>query len=182
MAAISSFTLRNVPRRMRFWVSSPNQRSTMLSHELLVGDALPAALARQTFPDDLAIQQAERGKQRGRSVPLVIVRLPRRDSRTERQQGGRPVQRLNLAFLVHGQDQGLVGRIQIEAHDVTEFLHEIRIPGQLEGLDPVGLQPMLLPDPLHGHPATAPEPGPSCGPSSASRPAASCAGWPPPPA
>ena len=37
MLAINSGTLRNTPRRIRFWVSSRNQRSTRFSHEELVG-------------------------------------------------------------------------------------------------------------------------------------------------
>jgi hypothetical protein len=79
------------------------------------------------------------------------VRLARRDPRAQRQQRGGAVQRLNVTLLVHRQDQGLVRRIQVQAHDIAQLLDKVRIPRELEGLDPVRLQAMLFPDPLDRH-------------------------------
>src|SRR6266545_1905704 len=194
MAVMRSLTLWKVPRRMRRWVMSRNQRSTMLSQEPTGGDEvqveawmplqpalhrralvravvvddemqsqlrrrlavdagqeadeLPATMARQTLANDLAVEQAEGRKQRRRAMARVIMRLPGGDAGTQRQQRRRSVQGLNLALLVHRQHQGLVGWIQVQAHDIPELLHEVRVAGQLEGLHPMGLQAVLLPDAL----------------------------------
>ncbi len=63
---------------------------------------------------------------------------------------GRPglssVQRLDLALLVDAQHQRLVGRIQVQAHDVAQFLDEPLVAAELEGLRQVGLETVLLPD------------------------------------
>ena len=56
---------------------------------------------------------------------------------------------LALAFLIAAQHQRLVGRIEIEADHVPEFLFEARVVRQLEGLHAVRLDVILRPDALH---------------------------------
>src|SRR6266853_1557752 len=56
------------------------------------------------------------------------------------------VQGLNLALLVHAQHQSAVGRVQIKADDVANFVDEQRIATQLEGLAAMGLQRKGAPD------------------------------------
>jgi hypothetical protein len=49
----------------------------------------------------------------------------------------------------------LIGRIQIEPHDVAHFFVEMRIVGELEPFDSMRLHVKTLPDPLHQHPRYA---------------------------
>ncbi len=58
----------------------------------------------------------------------------------------RPSQRLDLCLLVHRDDHSVVGRVNVEADDVTDLQLEPRVTGDLECLDPVGFQAMALQD------------------------------------
>jgi hypothetical protein len=53
---------------------------------------------------------------------------------------------LNLAFLVHAQHQGAVGRVEVEADDIANFVDEQRVAAQLESLAAMGLQRKGAPD------------------------------------
>ena len=53
---------------------------------------------------------------------------------------------LILALLVHAKDDGLVRRVEVQSHDVGEFLREAKILRELEPFGPVGLQSMGVPD------------------------------------
>jgi hypothetical protein len=55
------------------------------------------------------------------------------------QQRLRPVQGLDLRFLVDAEHHRLVGRVQVETDDVADLLDKERIRRQLEVLLPVGL-------------------------------------------
>ena len=68
----------------------------------------------------------------------------------QRQARLRALQRLNLTFLVDAQQQCLVRRVQVQADDVGEFVDELGITGNLEGLDAMRLETMGVPDALHG--------------------------------
>ena len=82
-------------------------------------------------------------------MPDVVVRLARGNARAQRQHGLGPVERLDLRFLVDTEDERLVRWVQIHADHVAQFLHELGIATQLEGLDAMGLQPVRAPDPMH---------------------------------
>ena len=56
------------------------------------------------------------------------------------------VEGLDLAFLVDGQDDGVGGRIDVEANDIAQLADEIGIVGELELSVAVGLQAMGTPD------------------------------------
>ena len=58
--------------------------------------------------DDLPIQIIERGDQRDRAMPAVIVRSGPDVARTQRQSGLRALQSLTLAFLVTAEYQRIV--------------------------------------------------------------------------
>ena len=75
--------------------------------------------------DDLAFQRIEGGEQRGRAVALVIVGHGAAAALLHRQAGLGAVQSLNLALLVGAQDDGVLGRIQIQADDVLQLLLEL---------------------------------------------------------
>jgi len=122
-------------------------------------------MTRQALSDDAPLQNGKRGKQRGRPVPLVVVRHRGAAPLLHRKAGLGPIQSLNLAFLVYAQNDRLVGRVQIEAHHVGELLDELRVAGELEGFHSMRLQAVCIPDPLDrrrrnpghlGHRATAP--------------------------
>jgi len=66
----------------------------------------------------------------------------------ERQAGLGAVQCLDLALLVHAQHHGLLGRVEVQAHDVDELLLEPRVARDLAGLHQVRFEPSRRPDPL----------------------------------
>ena len=104
------------------------------------GKELGVGVARLAALDHMPLEDIQRRKQRGRAVPLVIVRLPRRHPWPQGQDRLRAIEGLNLALLIDAQHQRLRGRIQIEADDVPQLAHEVRIAAELEGLRPMGLQ------------------------------------------
>src|SRR5437867_523430 len=56
------------------------------------------------------------------------------------------IERLDLALLVNRQNDGVGGRIDIEADDVLELVDELRIVGELELPPSVRLKAVRLPD------------------------------------
>ena len=109
--------------------------------EKLPGPVAPVALA-----DDEAGSDIEGCEQRSRSVALVIVRAPLRHARQHRQDRLCTVERLDLALLVDAEHQRAVRRREIQAYDVADLVHEVRIAGELEGLRAVRLQAEGAPD------------------------------------
>ena len=82
--------------------------------------------------DDLALQQFHRGEQSGRAIAFVVVGHGAAAPLFQRQARLGAVQRLNLALLIHAQHQRVIGWIQIQADDVGEFFHKLRVARQLE--------------------------------------------------
>ena len=99
--------------------------------EKLPGPVAPVALA-----DDAARGDIEGCEQRGRSVALVIVSAPLGHARQHRQDRLCTVERLDLALLVDAEHQRAVRRREIEAYDVADLVHEVRIARQLEATTP----------------------------------------------
>ena len=93
---------------------------------------------RLAFADNSSFENMQGGKQGGGSVPLVIVRLPRGQAGPERKDRLRPVERLNLAFLIHAQHDGFIRRVHTQAHDVANLRSKLRIVAELERLHPFG--------------------------------------------
>jgi hypothetical protein len=58
------------------------------------------------------------------------------------------VERLDLALLVDGQDDGVLRRVDIKTDHIAQFFDKLGIGGELELPDPMGLQPMRAPDTL----------------------------------
>jgi hypothetical protein len=50
----------------------------------------------------------------------------------DRQPGLRAVQRLDPALLVHRENYGVLGRVQVQTDDVLQFLRELRVVADLE--------------------------------------------------
>ena len=80
-------------------------------------------------------------------MALVIVGLTSGNTRRQGQNRFGSIQRLDLALLIHAQYNGAVGRIQLQAHDISHLLHELGIFGEFEILYPMWLQSERMPDP-----------------------------------
>ena len=106
-------------------------------------------MARQTRADDSAFEDVQRGKQRGRAVTFVVVGHRAGPAGLHRQAGLGSLQRLDLALFVDTEDQGLVGRVDIQADDVGELLDEPRVGRQFERPDAVRLQSMSVPNAMN---------------------------------
>src|SRR6201998_886521 len=112
-------------------------------------DELLMAMALHTLTDDLAFQHIKRRKQCRDAVTLVVVGNCAGTSLLHRQPRLGTVQRLDLAFLIDRENDGVVGRIDVEADDLFELGRELRIIRQLEPADQMRPQAMSTPDPLH---------------------------------
>ncbi len=97
--------------------------------------------------DHGAVGGVERGEQAGRAVAHIIVGAFLGHARHHRECRLRPGQRLHLRLLVHAVDDGRLGRVQIQADDVVDLLHELRVGGELEPVLPVWFQLERSPDP-----------------------------------
>jgi hypothetical protein len=64
--------------------------------------------------------------------------------------GLRAGERLDLAFFIHRQHDGMSWWIDVEPNHVAQLGGEGRVCGQLELPDPVRLQAVPALDPLHG--------------------------------
>src|SRR5215831_4265429 len=74
-------------------------------------------------------------------------------ARPERKEWLRPIQGLDLALLIHTENQRVLGRVHIQAYDVAYLLDELRVWRQFEGIRPMGLQSKGTPYPTDRHPA-----------------------------
>jgi hypothetical protein len=120
------------------------------------------------LPEHLAGGDIEGGEQRGDAMPTVVVSAPLGQTRGQRQDRLGAVEGLDLGLLVHTKHERGCGRVQIEPDDVAHLLDQLGVVGELEVLNPVGLEPEGLPDPAHrevtetaalGHAAPAPMSG-----------------------
>src|SRR5215831_5487021 len=91
-------------------------------------------MATMQLSDNAATLQVERGKQRRCAMAFVVVGTTLDLAGPQRQHGLCAVQSLNLAFLVHTEDQRMVGWIHVETDDIPHFLNEQRVGRELEGL------------------------------------------------
>ena len=97
------------------------------------------SVTRHAIGNDGSFQQVEGSKQSGGSVPFIIVSRRPTAPFLHRPAGLASVQGLNLTLLIDTHDQGLVGRIQVEANDIGQFLDKLRIARQLELTEPMRL-------------------------------------------
>src|SRR5215475_614535 len=88
---------------------------------------LRCAVAAHAFTHDGSGLDVESGKERGRSVPRVVVCPALSLSGAHWQQRLCAVERLHLALLIDAQHDGPFGWRQIEPNDVAHLLDEQRI-------------------------------------------------------
>ena len=101
---------------------------------------LRAAMAPVALSDDRPGGDIEGGEQRGRAIALVVMGAPLNLAWAQRQQGLGAIECLNLRFLVHTENHGMLRRVHIQPDDVARLVHKVRVRRQLEGLAPVWLQ------------------------------------------
>jgi hypothetical protein len=73
-------------------------------------------------------------QQRRNTMPLVIVGLASGHARRQRQNRFRPIQCLDLAFLIQADYNRTIRRVQIQAHNVPYLFHKLWVFGELEVL------------------------------------------------
>jgi len=96
--------------------------------------------------DDLAAEGIHCGEQRGRAIALVIMGHRLAAALLERQPWLGPVQSLNLAFLIAGENQRVLGWVEIQTNDVFELFLKSFVVGKFETGHPMGLQSVRGPD------------------------------------
>src|ERR1700682_1148745 len=94
--------------------------------------------------------RVEGRKQCGGAVSDVVVRDAFDIAESQWQHRLATLQRLNLALLVHAQDQGLIRWVQIQPDYVPYLLDEEGVVGKLEVTRSVRLQAEGAPDPVDG--------------------------------
>lgn len=112
-------------------------------------DELDVRVSIEAATMDSSAGHFERSEQTRRSVAPIVVRHPGRKPLAHWQNGLRPIERLDLRFLIDAEDQGTLRRIEIEADDVGHLGIELGIGAELEGLDAMGLKAVLLPQAMH---------------------------------
>ena len=81
------------------------------------------AMTLHVAADHRAVEHVERGEQRRRAVPFVVVRHGSGAALLERKAGLGAVERLNLAFFWSA-NNGVRWRIDIEPNHVAQFVDE----------------------------------------------------------
>ena len=112
-------------------------------------DELLMAVALHVPADHGPVEHVQRREQRGRPIPLVVVRHAAGPALLHWQAWLGAVQRLDLGLFIHRQDHGMRGRIDIEAHHVGQLVHELRVVRELERAPAMRAQPVCFPDPPH---------------------------------
>lgn len=111
-------------------------------------DELLVPVALHVAPDDRAIKHVERGKQGGGAVALVVVRHRAATARLQGQPRQGAVKRLDLAFLVDRQNDGMGGWGDVEPNHVVQLFGEGLVIGQLEATPAMWRKTVVVPD-LH---------------------------------
>src|SRR5262249_29849246 len=107
------------------------------------------SVAGEALADDAAGGNVEGGEERCRAMARVVVAPPSRLAEAHWQHRLTAVERLDLRLLVDTEDDGLGWRRDIEADDVADLRHELRVGRKLERLQAVRLQAEGTPDALH---------------------------------
>src|SRR4051794_37698620 len=84
------------------------------------------------------------------SVPFIVVSASLHLSGTKRQVGLSMIKSLDLAFLIHAQNNRVYRRIQIETDNITHLGDEMWVARKLKSLASMRLQSERVPDPHDG--------------------------------
>ena len=86
-------------------------------------------MARIALADHPAGGDIERGEQRRRAMPDIVVAAPFRLAGPHWKHRLAAIQRLDLRLLIHTQHQGVLGRGHIQPDDIAHLGDKIRIGG-----------------------------------------------------
>ncbi len=119
------------------------------------GQELVCPMAGQTFADDFAGRDFERGKERRGAVALIIMGHGSGAAFLQKQARLGPVERLNLAFLIDCQHKRRLRRVEVEADGVLDLNGEFGIGRNLKTFDEMRLEIAFGPDALRARMADA---------------------------
>ena len=114
------------------------------------GDELTAGMTGSSFAVDATGGGIQRRIQRERSVPVVLKAVAFSASWRERQDGIETIQGLNGGLLIDAEHGRVLGRLQIEAEDISRFGFELGIVASHVAFEAVRFQAGFLPNPMHG--------------------------------
>src|SRR5262245_37334724 len=125
-----------------------NLPSRMLADDLVHEiEKLAPASSRIVAGLNLAGGYIQSRKQSGRSMPLVIMtESTQRPTSRKPQVSLSSFQRLDVRFLIHRQEQGVVGRMQIKPHNVSRLGSKLGIGAHTPAAPPLQLN---VPAPQH---------------------------------
>ena len=112
-------------------------------------DELFITMARQAFSDHVAVQNVKRGKKGCRTIAPVVVALAFGNASLQRQNRRSSLQCLNLRLLVDTKHQSFARRLEVKPHDIADFFDEVRVIRELEMFDTLGLQSMVMQNPVN---------------------------------
>src|SRR5262249_33662266 len=130
-------------------------------------DELLMPVALHVATDNGAVENVEGGEQGGCAVAFVVVGHRPGAPRLHRQSRLGAVEGLDLALLVDRENDGVGGRVDVEADDVPELRGELRVVRQLERPDAVRRELVGLESALHRPQADTCPSSPASGRSSA---------------
>ena len=90
-------------------------------------DELLMAMTLHVAADNGAVENVEGGEQSGRPMAFVIMSHGTGAAGLHRQARLGAIEGLDLALLVDRKDDGMGGRINVEADDILEFLGKLRV-------------------------------------------------------
>jgi len=96
--------------------------------------------------NDFAAEGIHCGEQRGCAIALVIMGHCLAAALLERKPWLSSVQSLDLAFFIAGEDQRVLGRVEVKTDDVFELFLKPLVVGKFEAGHPMRLQTMHRPD------------------------------------
>jgi len=112
------------------------------------GKPLVVAMPTGRVSQNLAAEIVECGKERYRSVPIVVMGACANVTLPERQAGLSALQGLALALFITTEDDCVMGRVQIKADHVPVFFFKLQIVRQLEASHPVWSNALRCPQSL----------------------------------
>src|SRR5450759_424098 len=109
-----------------------------------------SAVCLRALADHLAGRHLQSSVEACQAISFVVVSLTSRYTRAKGQKGLRAVEGLDLGLLVHADDERVRRRVEVQPDDVNDLLFQVRISAELEGLDPMRLKVVGLPDAMNG--------------------------------
>jgi hypothetical protein len=82
-------------------------------------------------------------------MPFVIVSVALNLARPQLQFGLGAIQSLDLRLFVNGQNQCIIGRVQVQTDNIKNLFRKVWIVADLERFQAMGLQVCRLPDLLY---------------------------------